>query len=113
MQDEMTNGVAMHEEPVAKVRPLAKAKPRKKPKKRASAASSKPASARKPKRGTGGGTKKATGAMAKQGRYGLVIHVSSALQGKLDRAVKSLAKKTGERQSRSSYARLIVEKSLG
>jgi hypothetical protein len=102
---EMTNGMATHE-----TKPGVK-RARKRPKKRASAASSKPASAPKKRRGEGGGKKK-TGAMAKQGRYVLVIHFSSGSQAKLDRAVKALAKKTGKRESRSSYARTIVEKSL-
>ena len=51
--------------------------------------------------------------MAKQGRYVLVIHFSEASQKRLDRAVAKMAKKTGKPQSRSSYARAVVERSFG
>lgn len=79
------------------------AKPKKgKAKKRAAAAApKKKASKARPAKKSRGG------AMAKQGRYVLVIHMSKELQVKLDRAIK------GTDESRSSYCRKLVEKRLG
>ncbi len=110
MQETMTNGVATHEDPVAKVKPLAMAKPQKK---RASAASSKPVSAPKKRRGKGGGKKRA--AKWSDTKAQLVVHATQALLTKFDKALPRLGKslKVTAKITRGSVLRALVEKAVG
>jgi len=102
---EMTNGIATAaptETQKPKPARKSKRKPTKRPAKRTSAASSKRGSGPKKKPG-----KRGAGAMVKQGRYVLVVHMTKETQSKLDRACK----RTGD--SRSSFVRAMLEKRLG